>query len=370
MAADTRLSLHAADLHYPPELVVHTAASGAIDHLAALYLVIQRRDGFHGVGEVRANIAYLTKLPEERVAPAIIALCRALPWSMPPHEMLVALPSLCRDRPSIARAAVETALLEGLSRAAGQPLAEFLGGAFQPRAPTNQCLFWGPDERFDRLAARYVAEGFLDLKVRIAVGALDHDLARLRRLRDRFGTTIRLAVDANGAWSAADAERALDRLSPLGLAYVEQPTRPGDWDGFRSVLRNSPVPLMLDEQLATPEDVERLAECGGAALAHLKIVKLGGPLAMITAAKRLQEAGIGVMVGQMNEGALATAAAVHCAMVLAPKHAELYGCYGLVDDRTSGLRYADGMVLVPRAPGLGVMPVLDDCTCLWDETLG
>ena len=370
MPAQTKLRLLAADLHYPPQLVVHTAASGAIDHLAALFLVIERSDGFRGIGEVRANIAYLTKLPQERVAPAIIALCQALPWSMPPAELAEALPGLAADAPNIARAAVENALVEGLARSAGLPVAEWLGGSWQAATPTNQCLFWGPDDRFDQLAARYVGEGFHDLKVRIAIGDLDHDLARLRRLRARFGQAIRIAVDANGAWTVDQARRALALLRPLDLAYVEQPTQPGDWDAFRNVLRESPMPLMLDESLAGPEDIDRLAECGPSALAHLKIVKLGGPLVVMQHARRLAAAGTGLMIGQKNEGALATALTVHCDMAVRPKHAELYGCYGLQDDVTQGLTYDRGAVLLPRMPGLGVAPELARCTLLWERTFG
>ncbi|MCC7284350.1 MAG: mandelate racemase/muconate lactonizing enzyme family protein [Acetobacteraceae bacterium] len=370
MPAPTRLRLFAADLHYPPELAVHTALSGAIGHLAARYLVIEGAGGFLGVGEVRANIAYLTTLPEEGVAPAIVALSRALPWSMPPAELLAALPSLAGDAPAIARAAVENALVEGLARADGQPVATYLGGTFRPAMPTNQCLFWGPDQRFDQLAARYVAEGFRDLKVRIAVGDLDHDLARLRRLRERYGDTIRIAVDANGAWDGQQAARALALLAPLDLAYVEQPTRPHDWDGFRTLLRGSPMKLMADESLATSDDIERLADCGPNALAHLKIAKSGGPLALLRAARRLERAGIGLMVGQMNEGGLATAMTAHCAMALLPEHAELYGCYGLLDDRAPGVRYAGGAVVLPDAPGLGLQPELAGCSLLWDERLG
>jgi L-alanine-DL-glutamate epimerase-like enolase superfamily enzyme len=364
------LRLLSADLHYPPELTLHTAASGAIGSLAALFLVIERGASFHGVGEVRANIAYLTHLPAEQVAPAIRALCLRLPWSMPPDELLHALPALAADAPNIARAAVENALVEGLARQAGQPVADFLGGAWQASTPTNQCLFWGPDERFDLLAERYVAEGFSDLKVRIAVGDFAHDLARLSRLRARFGAGISIAVDANGAWGGEQARRCLEQLAPFDLAYVEQPTPPGDWDAFRAVLRDAPMPLMLDESLATPDDMQRLAACGAGALAHLKVVKLGGPVAVMQAARMLSAAGIGLMVGQMNEGALATALTVHCAMALRPAHAELYGCYGLLDDVTHGLRYEAGAVRLENTPGLGVAFDPARCRAVWQETCG
>jgi L-alanine-DL-glutamate epimerase-like enolase superfamily enzyme len=363
----TRLRLLAADLHYPDELVVHTATSGAIAHLAARILVIERTDGFSGLGEVRANIPYLTHMPEEAVAPAIRDLCRRLPWPEEPQTLVELLPELAATAPNIARAAVENALVEGLARAAGKPVAAWLGGQWKAAA-TNQCLFWGPDERFDRLADRFVGEGFRDLKVRIAVGDFEHDLARLGRLRARFGDSIRIAVDANGAWPKDEAVAKLRRLESFDLAYVEQPTTPSDWGAFRAALAATAIPLMLDESLMTDADIERLAEIGPPALAHLKIVKLGGPLAVMRAARKLAAAGGGIMVGQMNEGGLATALTAHCAMALNPKHAELYGCYGLLDDVASGLSYEGGAVMLPATPGLGVRFEPERCALLWEET--
>lgn len=369
MSVHTTLRLLAADLHYPPELTLHTALSGAIDHLAGLFLVIERGESFRGVGEVRANISYLTHLPAGQVAPAIRALCLGLPWSLPPAELLQAVPRLAGPAPNIARAAVTNALVEGLARAGGQPVAAWLGGAWQAAVPTNQCLFWGPDARFDALAERYVGEGFRDLKVRVGVGDFAHDLARLSRLRGRYGQSIRIAIDANGAWDADRARASLAKLAPLGLSYVEQPTRPGDWGAFRAVLSDAPLPLMLDESLVTPDDLQRLADCGPGSLAHLKLVKLGGPMAVIEAARALEGAGVGLMVGQMNEGALATALAAHCVMALRPAHAELYGCYGLVDDVTGGLRYQGGAVSVAEAAGLGVTLDETRCAVVWEEVV-
>ena len=65
------LRLLAADLHYPKDLQIHTAASGLVGSLSARYLQIERSDGFSGIGEIRANITYLSKLPEAAVDPAI-----------------------------------------------------------------------------------------------------------------------------------------------------------------------------------------------------------------------------------------------------------------------------------------------------------
>ena len=127
------------------------------------------------------------------------------------------------------------------------------------------------------------------MKVRIAVGAFDADLQRLSRLRERAGPDVSIAVDANGAWSADEAIERLRALERFGLAYVEQPTKPGDWAAFRRAAESASIPLMADEGLQRPGDVDALCAIGAPALAHLKIVKLGGPLAVVAAMRRFRE---------------------------------------------------------------------------------
>jgi L-alanine-DL-glutamate epimerase-like enolase superfamily enzyme len=367
MSIRTSLRLYAADLRYPRELQVHTAASGLVASLSARYLVIERSDGFRGMGEVRANISYLSHIRESAVDPAIIELCRRLPWGATPEDILAATQKLNAAVPHVATAAVENALIEGLAQRKNMPVAEYLGGQWSADVDTNQCLFWGPDETFDLLTERFLNEGFRQIKVRIAVGAFEHDLARLQRLRERAGPSVSIAVDANGAWTASEAIEKLRALEPVGLSYVEQPTTPGDWSAFRKALASTDIPLMVDEGLASDADVDELCAIGSRALAHLKIVKLGGPTQVIAAMKRFRDAGVGVMIGQMNEGALATAITAHCVMALKPRYAELYGCYGLLDDVTPGVTYAGGQIHTPPGPGLGTAFDPTRCRTVWTE---
>jgi L-Ala-D/L-Glu epimerase len=366
MSMRTSLRLYAADLNYPRELQVHTAVSGLVASLSARYLVIERSD-FRGEGEVRANISYLSHIPESAVDPAIIALCRELPWSAAPEDILATVRQRNSSVPYVATAALENALIEGMARRDGMAVAQYLGGAWAEGVDTNQCLFWGPDDQFDRLTERYLGEGFRQIKVRIAIGAFDQDLARLKRLRERAGPSVSIAVDANGAWTAEEAIEKLRALEPIGLSYVEQPTTAGDWPAFRKASGSTSIPLMADEGLASEADVDELCAIGSRALAHLKIVKLGGPTQVVAAMKRFRDAGVAVMIGQMNEGALATAITAHCVMALKPRYAELYGCYGLLDDVTQGVTYADGQIRTPAGPGLGTMFDPKRCRPVWSE---
>src|SRR5262249_26840856 len=149
------------------------------------------------------------------------------------------------------------------------------------------------------------------------------DLNRLRRLREKVPASVSIAIDANGAWSQDEALERIKQLQSLNLSYVEQPTVPGDWSAIETVVRESPIPIMIDEGLQTSDDIDRLVEIGPPARAHLKMVKLGGASNVINASRRLTNAGVGVMIGQMNEGGAATAITIHCAMALQPRFAEL-----------------------------------------------
>ena len=348
------VSLRRADLHYGNGVQLHTAASGSVGELQALYLCLD--DGQHqAVGEVRINIAYLNGYgPDEVIAQALQALS-TLPWQQEPEQLLTEMPHWAALLSMPVRTLIDCALHDLIARRANLPLAQWLGApAADVRYASNQTLFWSPREVFLKQAQAYVDRGFCDLKVRIAVGSFEEDVTRLQALRDRFGDSIKIAVDANGQWPQHDALKHLDALARFDLAYVEQPIAAGDWSAIERLAEQSPLPLMIDEGLAGSEDLDRLCALRGKVWAHLKLVKIGGIAPCVAAARRLTQAGVTCMIGQMNEGAAATAAALHVACVTQPRFAELYGADGLCDDPARPLHYQDGQAWMPTAPGLGI----------------
>ncbi|QHI99463.1 mandelate racemase [Xylophilus rhododendri] len=364
-----KASLHTARLHYGNGVVLHTASSGSVAELHSLYLRLD--DGEHvAVGEVRINIAYLNGYSAEEVLQAALAAVQAIDWERSPEVLLASMSAWAAPWSMPVRCLIDCALHDMVSRRAAQPLAVWLGqGAAAPlRWHSNQTLFWSPFEVFMGQAEAYVARGFRDLKVRVAAGDFAEDLRRLGALRDRFGDTVHLAADANAQWSADEAPARLAALAPFGLEYLEQPiatTRPAD---MAALADRSPMPLMLDEGMGTQADVDGLCALGHERLwAHLKLVKLGGIAPTVAAARRLQAAGVACMVGQMNEGAAATAAALHTSRAVAPRFAELYGADGLADDPVSGISYGQGDLAAAGATGLGTELDISLTQHLWSS---
>lgn len=349
-----RIRLFTADLKYGEGLVLHTAASGAVSHLEEIYLYLE--DGAHvGIGEVRANAAYLTGIaPADLLASVRQAMC-TISADTEPDTILAALESepSCFSAP--VRMLIDSALHDLAANKRSVSVAESLTGKTpQLAAKTNQTLFWSPIEKFRDRAHSYVKRGFRDLKVRIGIASFGEDLARLQWLRSTFGQEIEISVDANGTWPTHEAQRRLEALADLDIAYVEQPVAAAAWDAIETMAKHSPLPIMLDESLASAADVGRVCAIGGKLEAHVKLLKLGGIGAALAAVRTLSEAGIPVMVGQMNEGAAATAAAIQLAVTVQAKRAELYGADGIVNDPVSGVAYGDGLVRVAGKTGLGV----------------
>ncbi|MDF1779437.1 MAG: mandelate racemase/muconate lactonizing enzyme family protein [Rhizobiaceae bacterium] len=340
-------------------LTVHTSSSGPIGGLDTLHLVID--DGFHqAFGEVRINCAYLNGYEPEYLLERVRWGMRAFDWQAPTDELRASVQA--SGLPAPVRMLFDIALWDLHAKRVGLPLAHLLshslsGETHELSYPTNQTLFLSTDAAFDDQVANYVSRGFRDLKLRVGQDIAE-DCARHARIRAVYGTDVKLAADANGAWALADAQLRLAALAPFDLAYVEQPIAPGDWDALTRLAVSAPMPLMLDESLATPADLNALiARCdtaSGKLQGHLKLIKLGGLTPALAAVRQLQAAKIPFMIGQMNESAVATSAALHLAVAVRPLHAELYGADGLLDDPAEGLTYSGGRVAVRHAPGLGV----------------
>lgn len=341
-------------LRYAAGPLLHTATSGPVAALDELRLVAEQDGALAGIGAARVNIAYLTGVPAAHLVDETLAPADAFDWRRPWRDCAA---TLDRDLPGLTpavRMMFEMLAADATARDAGQPLVEYLGGSAAAALPTNQTLFLSDEPTLLARADAYVRRGFCDLKLRIGGGAFADDLRRLWLLRERFGPALRLSADANGRWTETEAVCNLHACAGLDLAYVEQPAAADDWAAMARVARAAPMPVMLDESLGNEAAVDRLLAERTAPLAHLKLARLGGLDRLLRAGRRLSAAGIGVMVGQMNEGVVSTLAAAQAAAALGTAMNELYGADGLAGDPAGALTYAAGGVALPPGPGLGI----------------
>ncbi|MEV0967910.1 o-succinylbenzoate synthase [Microtetraspora glauca] len=262
----------------------------------------------------------------------------------------------------MAKAALETAVLDAGLRAAEQPLSDFLG-ASRERVPCGVSvgIMNSIPELLDAVDG-YLAEGYVRIKLKIEPG---WDVEPVRAVRERFGD-IMLQVDANAAYTPADAPH-LARLDAFGLLLVEQPLANDDLVRHAELARRMSTPLCLDESIESAAHAAAAISLGACSVVNIKPGRVGGYLE----ARRIHDVcrahGVAVWCGGMLETGIGRAANVALAALpgfTLPGDTSASRRY-FATDITPPFELRDGHLDVPTGPGIGVDPlpdVLDEIT--------
>lgn len=115
--------------------------------------------------------------------------------------------------------------------------------------PINGLVWMSEIEAMRTQAEQKIAEGFDCIKFKIGALNYDNELQLLIELRKKYGDKITLRVDANGAFSFAEAKKVLLDLKKLDVHSIEQPIATEHWDEMSELCSETPVPIALDEEL-------------------------------------------------------------------------------------------------------------------------
>jgi O-succinylbenzoate synthase len=255
----------------------------------------------------------------------------------------------------MAKAALEAAVLDAELRAEGRSLARELG-AVRDTVPCGVSvgIMDSVGELLDAVGG-YLAAGYLRIKLKIEPG---WDVEPVRAVRERFGDDVLLQVDANTAYTRADA-RHLARLDPFDLLLIEQPLDEEDLLGHAELARVIRTPVCLDESITSARAAADAIALGACAIVNVKPGRVGGYLE----ARRVHDVcvahGVPVWCGGMLESGIGRAANVALAALpgfTLPGDTSASDRYYRTDI-TAPFVLADGRLAVPTGPGIGVEPV-------------
>jgi L-alanine-DL-glutamate epimerase-like enolase superfamily enzyme len=207
-------------------------------------------------------------------------------------------------REPAARAGIECAAVDALSRLRGEPLYRFLGGADVRPRETDITIPILDEARIDALASRWYERGFRVFKLKVG-GDVDADVRRLERLAGRFAG-VSFILDANQGYERAQAREFLRgmRAIPGRVRLFEQPLPRDDLEGMAALRAERVAPIAADESVFTRADAERVIAAGAADCVNLKIMK-SGLAETVAIATRVRAAGLELMIGGMMETRLA-----------------------------------------------------------------
>lgn len=143
----------------------------------------------------------------------------------------------------------------------------FSGGAAAARVPVYAS--GGHYRDTDDLGAldaeirRYLALGYTRVKIKIGGASLAEDRRRIETALALLGAGAALAVDCNGTLKRDDAHALCAALADYGLAWIEEPVDPLDYELHADLAATWPTPLATGENIFSLADTRNLLRHAG-----------------------------------------------------------------------------------------------------------
>ena len=274
--------------------------------------------------------------------------------------------SLYNNRTQIL-AALEFACLDILGQAWGVPVSEILGGRLRDRVPfAAYCFFRYPDPATGTGEVRTIDQvlenaralkhrfGFTSHKMKAGVFPPDYELEAYRALANEFpGDSYRF--DPNAVWSTEQAIRFGQAIEGLRNDYLEDPVF--GLNGMRRTRQMVRVPLATNTVVVNFEQLAANALDTAVDVILLDTTFWGGIRACVKAAAVCETFQLGVAVHSSGELGIQLATMLHLGAVIPNLSFAADAHYHhLTGDVIAGglMKYEDGSIAVPTAPGLGV----------------
>lgn len=197
-----------------------------------------------------------------------------------------------------ALSAIDLALWDLLGKSLNTPVYRMIGGKTNPRVRLyNTCFPYKYD--FNREPEKIMSElietrGIKAMKIWPFDGAahanknqfitwqqIDQALVPVKKLRDRFGPEIDIAIEFHAQWNVPSAIRIAHSLEPYKPMWLEDMLMPGNFSQYHELATATSLPLIAGERMAGKLQFEQLLDsrtvkyvmfdvtwCGGLTEAH------------------------------------------------------------------------------------------------------
>ena len=254
----------------------------------------------------------------------------------------------------MAKASLETAVLDAWLRQREQSLADYLGAV---RQEVDCGVSVGIPSSIDSLleeVASYVDAGYRRIKLKIEPG---WDVEAVRAVREAW-PDMPMQTDANQAYTRDDAG-ILAAMDPFDLLLVEQPLPEDDLRGHALLAERISTPVCLDESIISVATADTAIAFGATSVINIKPGRVGGYLEAKAIHDLCLDRGVPVWCGGMLETGIGRAANVALAALpgfTLPGDTSASSRYFAVDI-TEPFVLDEGRLRVPSGPGIGVDPV-------------
>ncbi|KNG95630.1 mandelate racemase/muconate lactonizing enzyme family protein [Pseudaestuariivita atlantica] len=276
---------------------------------------------------------------------------------------------------------VDIALWDIAGKVTGQPIAKLIGGVHRDSVGVYGYGMMLRPEPAAEMAARFVDEaaairdaGFRATKMKVGLGPRD-DIRLAEAVRRGVGDDFDFMVDANHAYTTADAFHVGRALDELGAYWFEEPVAPEDHAGYAELRAGLTTNIAGGEAEFSRWGWKALLESRGLSIAQPEVCALGG-ITEYLRVLALCHAHFTPVVNHVWGSAIAVAANLQLLAAMPPLPGGLFPREPWLEFDTTDNKFRDnlltepiniqsqvktnnGAVAVPMGPGLGVTPDRD-----------
>jgi L-alanine-DL-glutamate epimerase-like enolase superfamily enzyme len=250
---------------------------------------------------------------------------------------------------SLALAAIDTALWDLKCRRQGEPLHRMAGGA-QARVPlyTTEGGWLHIETQAlvdDALAAK--AKGFGGSKIKIGRPHVSEDVARLEAVRKAVGPGFEIMTDCNQRFTVDEAIRRARCLTPIDIAWIEEPLTADDLMGHVRLSQSTTLPVAVGESLYSILHFREYLNQGACSIVQVDVARIGGITPWLKVAHLAECFNVPVCPHFLME--------LHVSLCAAVPNARWVEYIPQLDTLTTEpMRIEDGHAIPSDAPGLGI----------------
>ena len=253
--------------------------------------------------------------------------------------------------------ALDCALWDFKAKAAGVPLARFLGGYRTEVMAYATGGYYRHGEGLKELAeemTRYRELGLLAVKLKVGQLGAREDADRVRICREVLGNEIKLAIDANNAWKTAPrALQAIRLMEQYDLWFVEEPVGPDNLSAAAEIAANIEVPLANGESAVTKWDLRDLVVQKACDILQLDVTMNGGFTESLKGAHLAECFDLPIIPVWFADIHIQLACALrHCLAV--EWHVPCENTLQFAPLLKESVQFIDGFLRLPDRPGIGV----------------
>lgn len=178
-----------------------------------------------------------------------------------------------------ALSALDIALWDLNSKAAGLPLWRYLGAARRGPLPaynTNAGWLNLSQQALIRQIKELLAQGWSAVKMKIGKPDSSEDIARVRAVRKAIGSKTMLMVDVNMGWALETALVWAPHLAEFDVAWLEEPFHPDDLESHAVLARRISTPLATGENISSKFTFRDYVKAGAVTYLQPDCTRVGG----------------------------------------------------------------------------------------------